>query len=167
MDRSYASATWIAASLYEGISSCAKTVFHYVAEMSLRTRKKDFFPRGLNLNTFFPFSITVIYAKRKFVSFCHIFTFTHVYWEYLSFFANVALTLWIAINGTFSMNILYAIMQRNTTKNIYSTSEKTGWQENRKEGKCFQMFAFLALLVWEIVSHKVPSKILRLEAHGE
>lgn len=84
----------------------------------------------VNLNIFsahfFAFP-SVIYAKRKFVSFAVIFSHLHMWMEEKSvFLANVALTHGIAINGTFSMNILCIIMQR---KNIYN------WKQAKKKGE--------------------------------
>lgn len=60
------------------------------------------------------------------------------------------------------MNILYIIMQKEHNR---ISSERQAWQRKQKtrkeEGKVLSMFA------WEIVTHKVPSKIWRLEAHEE
>lgn len=94
--------------------------------------------------------LAVIYAKRKFVSFAvfqreillsyfrNFFAYFHIYtseWQRASL-ASVALTLRIVINGTFSMNILYNIMQRNI---ISSTSKPSPDSENRKkENICFR-----------------------------
>lgn len=67
---------------------------------------------------------------RNFFAYFHIYTSE---WQRASL-ASVALTLRIAINGTFSMNILYNIMQRNI---ISSTSKPSPDSENReKENIC-------------------------------
>lgn len=69
-----------------------------------------FFFEGLAKSSFFHHSYLCKTQNLFLLSYFHIYTF--VYW------ANAAPTLGIAINGTFSMNILYVIMQRNTTKRL-------------------------------------------------
>lgn len=67
----------------------------------------------------------------------HIFTFTPCVWGvFFPLVANVAVTQGIAINGTFSMNILYVIMQKERSKHIHRPSALTANPTNVCASSC-------------------------------